>query len=298
MTRDLPSALPAALDIAVLERQLDGTFVSLGDPPDWFEGTLVSQGSAFDLTGTFDALLPFMEDAEAVWRSRDGHAASGTFVEADATGRARPLYARALCIDNRSVLTLGPPIHSLEQTQKLLQRAREEALAMDRTQRRIEEREVLLHCIVHDLSNPLQNLRSSLQFVREDDLEPGEAEEMIELAARQTDRMQEMIREVLSLFKDEVETLMPLASGESADLTLAAQQALEAFAPRAEAAGVHLQLDGTAAPVLVVGEPLRLDRVVGNLLDNALRHSPEGGTITVRVHAGSPMAELVVIFQF
>ena len=294
MSRDLPSALPAALGLAVLERQLDGTFACLGEPPDWFDGTLVSHGSTYDLSATFNALLPFMEDAEAVWRTLEGHAASGTFVEADASGRERPLYAHAYALSNRALLTLGPPTHTLEQTQQLLQRARNEALATARTQRRIEEREVLLHCIVHDLSNPLQNLRSSLQFVREDDLDPGEAEEMIELAARQTDRMQEMIREVLSLFKEEVETLMPLASGDSADLTLSARQALEALAPRAEAAHVHLQLDGTAAPVLVVGEALRLDRMIGNLLDNALRHSPEGGTITVRIQPSAPMAGLVV----
>jgi len=294
VSQDLPLALPAALGLAVLERQLDGTFVCLGEPPSWFNGTLIPRGNAFDLSATFDALMPFMEDAEAVWRSRDGQAASGTFVEVDAMGRTRPLYARAYCIDNRSVLTLGPPTHTLEHTQQLLQRAREDALAMARTQRRIEEREVLLHCIVHDLSNPLQNLRSSLQFVQEDDLDSGEAEEMLELAARQTDRMQAMIREVLHLFKEEVETLMPLAAGASADLTHAARQAMEALAPRAEAAHVRLQLEGSTAPALVVGEALRLDRVIGNLLDNALRHSPEGGRITVRVQPGDASVELMV----
>ncbi|GAB5536861.1 MAG: hypothetical protein Rubg2KO_31100 [Rubricoccaceae bacterium] len=294
MTRDLPSALPAALDLAVLERQPDGSFIGLGETPPWFEGTLVQRDGAFDLQASFSALEPFLIDAEAAWTRGDGDAESGTFVEADASERTRPLLARAFCIDQRALLTLGPPTHTLEQTQALLQRAREEALAAARTQRRIEEREVLLHCIVHDLSNPLHNLRSSLQFVLEDDLDAAETNEMIELAARQTDRMQAMIREVLSLFKAEVETLMPLAAGASADLAAAARQSLDALKPRADTAGVRLQLEAHADAVHVVGDADRLDRVVGNLLDNALRHSPAGSTVTVHVTQTDRTAELAV----
>ena len=293
MPRDLPAALSAALDLAVLERQPDGLFSALGDPPAWLKSTLALRGDAFDVAATFDALGPFLGDARAVWAGEADTAASGTFTEADASGRTRPLYARAFRIGDREILTLGPPVHAYAQTQRLLQHAREDALAQQRTQRRIEEREILLHCIVHDLSNPLQNLRSSLQLL-DDGLEPEESREMIELASRQTDRMQDMIREVLSLFRDEVETLMPLAAGASADLAAVSRQLVAALAPRADDAGVGLVLDVPDAPLAVVGEAQRLARAVDNLLDNALRHSPPGGSIRVSVTASDAAAELAV----
>ena len=293
MSRPLPLALPALLGHAVLERRPDGLYALLGDPPAWFAGTLAERDRAFDVRATFDALGPVLDDAEAGWTEGE-ILQSGTFVEADASGRARPLFARLLRDDRRVLLVLGPPVHTYGHTQRLVQAARDEALAGDRVRRRIDEREVLLHCIVHDLSNPLQNLRSSLQLLGEDDIEPTEAAEVMALAARQTDRMQAMIGEVLTLFKSEVEALMPLAAGASTDLAAAAREAAAALAPRGEAAGVRVDLDVPDAPAVVTGEASRLARVVGNLLDNALRHSPPGGAVHVRVAVGERTAELCV----
>ena len=67
------------------------------------------------------------------------------------------------------------------------------------------------------------------------------------------------------------------------DLVETARHAIEGLAPLTEARGVRVVLEGTAPPVL--GEKDRLQQVLGNLIDNASRMTPEGGTVTVAIAA-------------
>jgi two-component system sensor histidine kinase BaeS len=54
------------------------------------------------------------------------------------------------------------------------------------------------------------------------------------------------------------------------------------FSPQAESAGVHLCIqDEQASTMTIYGDPGRLDQVLSNLVSNALRHTPSGGTITL-----------------
>jgi signal transduction histidine kinase len=66
------------------------------------------------------------------------------------------------------------------------------------------------------------------------------------------------------------------------DLTEVADEAVEALAPAATAAGVELALDASTH-VRVHGNPTALGRVVRNLIDNAIRHAPAGSVVRVAV---------------
>jgi two-component system, OmpR family, sensor histidine kinase BaeS len=66
------------------------------------------------------------------------------------------------------------------------------------------------------------------------------------------------------------------------DLSEVAEGAVEAIVPIAARRAVEVRLEGSAA-VPAVGDPQALDRVLRNLLDNAVRHSPGGGTVAVTV---------------
>jgi two-component system sensor histidine kinase TctE len=63
---------------------------------------------------------------------------------------------------------------------------------------------------------------------------------------------------------------------------LAQQQALE-WVPRAMERDIDLGFEGTGRPCWVEGNPLLLQELVNNLVDNALRYSRKGGRVTVRV---------------
>jgi signal transduction histidine kinase len=51
------------------------------------------------------------------------------------------------------------------------------------------------------------------------------------------------------------------------------------------------------APILIVGDPLRVEQVVENLLQNAIKYSPEGGQITVRIEQQGSQATLTISDQ-
>ncbi len=91
-----------------------------------------------------------------------------------------------------------------------------------------------------------------------------------------------------------VNQLLRLAQAEDAmagdrrevEVGAAARRACEALAPLAAARGLAIEFDPPAAPAATSGHPALVDVAVGNMVDNALRHSPPGGTVSVAVGPG------------
>ncbi|MEL6444045.1 MAG: HAMP domain-containing sensor histidine kinase [Bacteroidota bacterium] len=296
--RPLPRALPASLDLALLERS-DGQFIRVGLPPEWFDVFFGDPGrpnSGLDLASRSLFLENFLLDAEAHWAAGSAQPLrSGPWTETAPDGRERPLEAMALTLDGRALLLIGPPALDFAGMQQIFQSARQEALDRQRIQREIERREVLLHCIVHDLGNPLGSVRGALQLL-DDDLKAGATEaeatqQLLTIALRQADRMREMIRSILDVFRAEVDAFNPAAdrTGLACDAALVVRRVVEALGPRARTRQQALAMVGVDDPCLVVAEENRLERVVYNLLDNALRYTPadEGATVTLRRDAGA-----------
>jgi signal transduction histidine kinase len=150
----------------------------------------------------------------------------------------------------------------------------------------------------HELRTPLAVMRGSVEFLRDrggtvasppssssadvaaaiDDLETG------------LDRVTTLVDQLLVLARADADA-MPLDL-RATDLAEAAAQAVEALAPLAERHGVVIGLD--IHPVTVEGDPERLRQLVILLLDNAIRHTPEGGAcrVVVRRSGGEAILEV------
>jgi signal transduction histidine kinase len=194
----------------------------------------------------------------------------------DSHGHDVHLEAFAACVDGASILVIGRNNQQFVDRQLLVQRARELRSTYDALMREIERKDILLHTIVHDLTAPLHSIVGSLSLLRECDL-PAAAVRWTELATEAAARQRALIADILDVFVSEQgggasPTLMPT------DVRQVIERALSEREPVARQRQVTLAADiGTASSV--VGEETRMLRVLTNLLDNAIRHSPSGGTV-------------------
>lgn len=78
------------------------------------------------------------------------------------------------------------------------------------------------------------------------------------------------------------------------DLAEIAQQATEPFNMIADKKGVRLEMSADAEPVWVSAESLQLRRAISNLIDNAIRYTPSGGSVTVRAFVNDNRAQVDV----
>lgn len=144
-----------------------------------------------------------------------------------------------------------------------------------------EERKLFIGAIVHDLRTPLFMLRGYLKG-----LESGVAatpEKRAHYVAACWARIDALERLIADLFDyTRLEYLEQEPQSVPLELGDLLRESVEGVQPLAEARGIALALDGPEEPCLLAGDGQLLARVVGNLLDNALRHTPAGGQISVR----------------
>ena len=285
----LPETLLARLGYAVFEDVGAGELNTVGPVPEWFGrvfGADAGKHRRFVPADSSPFLENFLADAERVWAAGGAERAeSGAWIERGTDGREVALEAEACVLDGRRILLLTNQQERFDETSRRLQTAREEKLAHERLRREIQTKEILLHCIVHDLSQPLTALRGCLSLLTMG-LPPEKVREVAEIADRQTRKQEGMIRDVLKAFSSEMAALQSGGAGQTADLAQAAREVAAEYAAAFASQGATLALDPRLeAPGdwRATGEPERLRRMFTNFLENALRYSPAGTTTTVGV---------------
>src|SRR5205085_7699998 len=163
----------------------------------------------------------------------------------------------------------------------------------------IQKKKILLHCIVHDLAGPLLGIKGGFELLANETLS-AQGKKFIEIGLRQAGKQEKLIREILHAFAAEVEALdsFTLDPANAPDAAQTIQEVVEALQPAFALNHVKLQVAPTLDPARnwqVVGEKARLERVISNLTENALRHSPPEATVTVGCYESENDQVLIAI---
>lgn len=140
----------------------------------------------------------------------------------------------------------------------------------------------------HELRTPLAIARAETELVREA-LTDESLRESLASAIEEIDRLAAVVEDLLLLARaDATSTLDRM---ETIDLGQLAASAAIRFSSVAAGRGVNLVADGAAS---VRGDARAIERALANLVDNAVRHTPDGGTVEIAVEAEPPGAVLTV----
>jgi signal transduction histidine kinase/DNA-binding response OmpR family regulator len=274
---------------ALLEYLGDGDFRVLGAWPDWCANIWGAQPNSDQAIG-LPAKSPFLEnflvDAEEFWRARlPGSANSGNWIESGTDGSEIPLEATARSLDGKRILLLQNLSETFGQQQQWFQTARNSLLEHDKLLKEIQKKEILLHCIVHDLTQPLSAMNGVFNLLEREHL-PAPLRKYVKAGERESQRQELMIRGILEAFSSDLAAQQSRETGatEAPDLLACAKQAIEEFAPAFRERHIRLSLGGYASTSRgwrVVGDSSRVDRIFGNLLENAMRYAPKNTTVTI-----------------
>jgi two-component system sensor histidine kinase BaeS len=157
-------------------------------------------------------------------------------------------------------------------------------------ERQERARQAMVNDVAHELRNPLANIRGHLEAAQDGILPFDRAlvDSLLE-EARILERLTTDLRD-LALADAGRLRIHP----REVDLGGIAAHVVNASRARANASGITLVF-ARSAPTVVRGDPTRLCQALGNLVDNALRYTPPGGTIEVVVATRHDVASVTVV---
>ncbi len=144
-----------------------------------------------------------------------------------------------------------------------------------------EERRFFISAIAHDLRTPLFSLRGYLEGLERGVAStPEKAERYVKVCQEKADELERLVADLFAYTR--VEHLDQAPACAPLDLADVVRKTAEGMRPLAEAKSITLVLDGRDGVCEAEGDAHLLGRAIANLLDNALRHTPPGGTIWLR----------------
>jgi signal transduction histidine kinase len=151
----------------------------------------------------------------------------------------------------------------------------------DDLERLLELRQALSYMIVHDLRNPLAAVMLYMQLLKRKGSLPPEQVRYLDLAISESQKMSNFLDDMLMLAKMERGKLTLSRSPLFIDRII--NQVRDKFGPLAEAQGVTLNISTAEQPYSIMGDVTLMQRVVENLVSNALKFAPPQTTVTVVV---------------
>ncbi|MFP8779530.1 sensor histidine kinase [Hydrogenophaga sp. RWCD_12] len=197
-----------------------------------------------------------------------------------------PLTRLTAQLENRSVNALSPigmtqapnEVHALVQAINGL---------LGEVARNVNQEKRFINDAAHQLRTPLAGLISQVELAQRENTDPVLGARLGKVLTG-AERSAHLVHQLLTLARTET-----TARREPLDLAALAREVAREWTPRAVAAGVDLGFEG-AQHRTVQGDALQLREAMANLIDNALRYTPRGSAVTLKVEADGEATRLLV----
>ena len=199
--------------------------------------------------------------------------------------RRRPFSARDEAVALRVAEHAAIALRNVELF-GLEQHARAEAEAANRG------KDDFLAVLSHELRTPLQAMLGWLRLMRGGRLDEAGTRKALETIERNTQAQTKIIGDLLDVSGILAGKLRVEAA--PMDLAAAVEAAVQSVRVTAESKRIRVISETDGQQVVVDGDPSRIDQILGNLLSNALKFTPAGGTIRVRLERRAQAARVVV----
>ena len=156
-----------------------------------------------------------------------------------------------------------------------------------------EVKKAFIADVTHELRTPLTVIKGTIETLEDgalDDLEGRSS--LLTSMMRETDRLIRMVNELLVLTRADAGSLT--LNIQNVNLTELAQMRCETMRPMASRQKVGIRVGSAISPMLVSVDPDRISQVLDNLIANAIRHSPENSTISIKLQTNDDWIECSV----
>lgn len=156
-----------------------------------------------------------------------------------------------------------------------------------------KEMEQFLAVLTHDMRTPLTSIKGYASILRDRELEREQQSHIAKVILRSQDTLLEIVNNLLEIGKLQSGTPV-LLERSSFDLALLVKGITESLETQAGEKNISLNDESVPIPVEITGDEKKIQRIILNLISNAIKYTPDGGQVYIDTRVDGQFAEVAV----
>lgn len=148
-----------------------------------------------------------------------------------------------------------------------------------------KEKNAFLAVLTHDMRTPLTSIKGYASILRDRDLPRNQQEKIARVILHSQDTLLDIVNNILELEKLESGKAPILLESTNFDLALLTKVSADSLKAQAVEKNISLEYDTVPSPIMLTADMNKIQRVILNLISNAIKYTPENGRVQVRAYA-------------